>query len=664
MPVKILLGIALVIPPLFDGGTTHLPATLLRLVSLGLAFYYVRKTLKQGFISVRFSWLSFALLILLYLIFIAAIISPYKYLSLQSFGLAADFIFFFFLITVFFETEINQEVIKFLLISGLIQSAWAYGQFLTGATPRAKGGFFNPNELAGYLVPIAGLSLSYFAASLKGILKGWGTNGEPSADRGLFPAGTGPMKSRWSGLIFLGIYIFCSGAIVATASRGGNLVLFVTTGVILWFYFGWRLFYLVAPVALALLLIPNPFMERLVNIGASDPFAYSRIGIWKASLKMFGDHPFGVGPEMYQYYSPRYVFPVETGISRYLKFPERAHNEYLNFLAELGICGGAILMWLFFLVGEKIRKIYRYSREGFHRQETIQNIGIVGGIIGIMVHALVESNFHNPSIALTFFIFLGLIFRGDGKVFEVRFAPRKKYHYYLVILTVLLAAVVLKPALAYWEFTRGDRAMTRKETDAGISHFRNAVFLCQGVAPAHFALGSAYLVKFRETGQEQWLDQALNEYDFSTILNPLSYDAYENLGKIYGALGIKTHNNAEYLLAIENFQQVLKRKPFSPQMRRNVGYMYLHLGKIKEAEFWIREALKLEPNFLDAIFVLGIIYEMKGDLEKSRALYLRVFDLYNKYRSFQTGYGYEKDLLRVNISEVESRLRGVESRLK
>ncbi len=36
----------------------------------------------------------------------------------------------------------------------------------------------------------------------------------------------------------------------------------------------------------------------------------------------------------------------------------------------------------------------------------------------------------------------------------------------------------------------------------------------------------------------------------------------------------------------------------------------------------------------------------------------------NKYGSIQTNYAYEKDLLRVNISEVRSRLQNLEKRIK
>ncbi|MDD5222739.1 MAG: O-antigen ligase family protein [bacterium] len=662
MLVKILLGISILVPPLFDGGTTHLPATILRLSSLGLAFYYINEMLKKGSASARLGGLSCSLFFLVYMILIAAILSPYQYLSLQFFGLVANYVFFFFLITIFLEPEINREVIRFLILSGLIQSAWAYWHFFSGGVPRPKGGFFNPNELAGYLVPIAGISLSFLGAFLVKALKmGKEKDGSsaapPRSDRNVVP-------SRWPVLSWSAIFIFISGAIMITASRGGNLAFFFMAGIILWFYFRWRLLYLIFPLTLIFILVPNPFMERLVNIGASDPFAYSRIGIWKASIRIFLDHPLGVGPEMYQYYSPLYVFPVDTGISRYLKFPERAHNEYLNFLVELGICGGVFMAWFLLLIGGKAVKFFRHTRENLADPETVIKIGMVGGMIAILLHALVESNFHNPPIALTFFIFLGLIFRDDGKVFEIRLAPLKKYRYYLIALTVLLTVVILKPALAYWEFVRGNQAMNRNETDNGIKYFKRAAFFCDGVASAHFSLGAAAMVKLRETGQEEWLDLTLNEYEISTRLNPFSYDAYESLGTMYGAAGLKTHSNSDYALAIENFQQVLKRKPFSPQMRRNVGYMYLNMGKTGEAEFWIREALKLEPNFLDAIFLLGIIHEKRGDLKKSRTLYLRVIDLYNKYRSFQTGYGYEKDLLRVNMREVESRLRGVESRLK
>ena len=52
-------------------------------------------------------------------------------------------------------------------------------------------------------------------------------------------------------------------------------------------------------------------VERLAALPEGDPFAFSRLAIWKSAGAMMLDHPWlGVGLGQYEFVSPRYAFPV------------------------------------------------------------------------------------------------------------------------------------------------------------------------------------------------------------------------------------------------------------------------------------------------------------------------------------------------------------------
>src|SRR5262249_37262424 len=90
---------------------------------------------------------------------------------------------------------------------------------------------------------------------------------------------------------------------------------------------------------LAATLIPNPLQQRIQDIRSKDPYAYTRLEIWKDALERIAEKPFGIGIGMYKYASFRSRFPIENNIVHYGKRAESAHSEYLQMAVELGIAG-------------------------------------------------------------------------------------------------------------------------------------------------------------------------------------------------------------------------------------------------------------------------------------------------------------------------------------
>ncbi|GBC82010.1 hypothetical protein HRbin10_01130 [bacterium HR10] len=123
--------------------------------------------------------------------------------------------------------------------------------------------------------------------------------------------------------------------------------------------------------------------------------------IWRATLRMIGDHPvFGVGLGAFATVYPRY------DASPGLRYTAEAHNDYLQLLAEAGIVGGLIgAAFLSVLVGTIRRSLSRAAEPAA--------VGASVGILAILIHSIVDFGLRVPANGLVFLSLLVVLLRLD-----------------------------------------------------------------------------------------------------------------------------------------------------------------------------------------------------------------------------------------------------------
>ena len=149
-------------------------------------------------------------------------------------------------------------------------------------------------------------------------------------------------------------------------------------------------------------------VERLLTLTNEETvldFAGRTIA-WKGSLRMIAASPFlGTGPGSFAA-----LFPTWQPPGMNARFFE-AHNDYLQYAAELGLVVTAIILWIFIILWRRaVRLTANPSRQ-------IWGIGLGAsvGILTIIVHSFVDFNLHIPGNAAVFAALLGLLLSLDGK---------------------------------------------------------------------------------------------------------------------------------------------------------------------------------------------------------------------------------------------------------
>ena len=122
----------------------------------------------------------------------------------------------------------------------------------------------------------------------------------------------------------------------------------------------------------------------------------TRLSIYRDSIKMFEQRPItgwglGVFPEVYPRFRGFY--------SRF--YVNRAHNDYLQLLTEMGLAGSCLMLWW-------IIQTYRWGVKKIGNWESDVNgavaLAALVACTGILVHSLVDSNLQVPANAALFYV--------------------------------------------------------------------------------------------------------------------------------------------------------------------------------------------------------------------------------------------------------------------
>src|SRR5579859_7767543 len=118
------------------------------------------------------------------------------------------------------------------------------------------------------------------------------------------------------------------------------------------------------------------------------------------------------------------------------------------------------------------------------------------------------------------------------------------------------------------------------------------------------AIGGAS--SFSATAQTQPADHAAAYYHYS-------------LGHMYADLA-SINGSPEYIKkAIENYKLAIKDDPSTPMLSEELSELYIQTGRLREAQSDAEEALKANPNDVNAHRMLGRIFTRQiGDSQEHR----------------------------------------------
>jgi len=369
------------------------------------------------------------------------------------------------------------------------------------------------------------------------------------------------------------------------------------------------------------------YIQRVGTPEQSGQFDFAvRRDIWVAAGQMWRDHFWwGVGPAHYDYRFREYR-PENVQMS-----PDRAHNDYLNLLADWGTVGGIIVLAGMVAFGAGLRKTWKYVRppeNDFGRGLSNRYaffLGATAGLVALAVHSVVDFNLHIPANAILGVTLLALLSS------NLRFATERHWlgAHRTVRMIATLALVTGMVYLSRQDWHRGHEAvwLARAEQLPNFSPQKaaalNAAFEFE---PENFEtaynIGECFRTQSFDGGQnyEDLAKTAMQWYARGMKLNP--HDGYDYLR--YGMCldWLDRHNEAG-----PYFNRADALDPNGYYTEANIGWHYVQTGDYAAALPWLERSLRLHsPENEAAASYLEIVEHKLIENVSGQSLAAPVFD--------------------------------------
>ena len=494
-----------------------------------------------------------------------ALLSPVDYLARPDiYSVLGGLLVYFFVARVFTDSKPRIYMLFFLLALSLVHVFVGLEQFRRGDNfmpirwlqrfdygRRASGFYVCPNHLAGLLevLGIFGLSIACWSR---------------------YP--------RWVKLLIGYAAAVCYFGVVLTGSRGGYLSTIasvtVFAGISLWLLrrSGSALFWrigavagagaIVVAIAIAFFLSrAQSLNERATNILDTQNM---RVDLWQAAVQQWKLAPiFGTGSGTYLYYGRKFR------TDRLQVDPVRAHNDYLDLLAEYG--GAGALTFLVFLLVHlwngwtnllRVAPQFDPMRRWVLSNGLALQIGAIAAIAAYVVHSIFDFNLHIPAnVLLMAFVFAilanpgterqGAIVEPNRSILAWRLTP--------AVIAIIILVQCLRLLPGEW-FTEQARVALRRE------HAGTTIRLVE---------------RALETERH-------------------NFNLYDYLGRaqiMRGDARTKPEDRAYYYRrALDAFKEGRKLAPLDEDFALQLGAVYDKLGRFKEAEWMYYQALQLDPK--------------------------------------------------------------------
>jgi len=491
----------------------------------------------------------------------------------------------------FRRSRLRAALLAVLVAAAVLESVYGLWQYAMGVDKvfwftrdvqyhgRGSGSYICPNHLAGLLEVVALMVLTQLLVNPR------------------------PLESLEHSVIIKMLesvsLVVVVGGLVATGSRAG----WMATGVALAVFWVWswrtRLFpprvldtalVLLVAGAIAMFFIPS-VQERIsqaVSINPHYTFDYDIVRVLDknmegrgdmthASWQVFKDHPwFGSGPASWRWFQAQHQ-GEGFGIA-----PVYAHNDVLQFAAEYGVVGLALLAAA---IGCFFWQALRTTSRDHPDSERALALGGALAVCALLAHSFVDFNMHIPANALLIASIVGLTtgISDDEGCFQRRHIKPTGRNLLAATLVLTAAAIGwngfrLCSAQRHWVDGRNFAAM-RQWTDSVYS-YQQALALAPHFAEAQAGIGNTFYMEWNEctdTNRTASLARdALTAYQRALALNPRNPAVWVCSAQMHESLG---DTNS----AFAAFENAFTFDPHNAAYWFEFGRFLEHIGRDTEA---------------------------------------------------------------------------------
>lgn len=349
---------------------------------------------------------------------------------------------------------------------------------------------------------------------------------------------------------------------------------------------------------------PIPTTENQnLNITSSEDI---RKIVWQGSLDLFKKFPIlGTGVETFAY-SYYWTRPAEHNLTSEWDFLyNKAHNEYLNYLATTGLVGTIPYLILIFTV------IFYLIKQIFISKNSLEirnwSLVILSSYISILITN--AAGFSVVTVSLFFFLLPALSLPKKTSPLQTSNSKFKKFLIFPISLLFLtLFYYNFSDYIADTFFAKSQASDTKQDYSSAHNFAQKALDLSPGNPNYIINLSdsSAKIALITKDNNQTYIDQASKLANQAVSISPANINFWKQRGQIYYYLS--TLDNKYFYTAVESLLQASKLAPTDAKMYYSLGKFLETASMPDDAAFYYQKAIDLKSNYDYAYAALGEIY--------------------------------------------------------
>lgn len=395
----------------------------------------------------------------------------------------------------------------------------------------------------------------------------------------------------------------------------------------------------------------GPSLEN--NITGSEQI---RSIVWKGALDIWKHHPiFGTGVETFAFAYYQYRPAAHNLTSEWNFLYNKAHNEYLNFLATTGVFGFASYL---FIIGAFLYLSFKHLLKIENFKLKILISALLAGYISILI-----TNFFGFSVVIVniyLFLIPAFVFvlaemlkpkkefifpRSESRIknYELRTNEISLYQWAFILFIILTSSFMILKLFRFWQadvsYAYGSNLDRAGNFEQAYPYLHDAVSKRPGepVFRDEMAINDAVLAtellsqnKPEQASQTAQLASSLAQEAISTsnqivASHPNNVVFWKSRVRIFYTLG---QIDSRYLVsALDAIKEAQKLAPTDANISYNLGVLYGQNNDLDKGIEVLRKTIKLRPSYRDAYYALGLFYHQKA-LDKNGKVVN--FELQNK----------------------------------
>jgi O-antigen ligase/cytochrome c-type biogenesis protein CcmH/NrfG len=358
-----------------------------------------------------------------------------------------------------------------------------------------------------------------------------------------------------------------------------------------------------------------------------------RLLVWKGAWELGKKFPLlGTGPETFGY-SYYWVRPVEHNlVSEWNFLYNKAHNEYLNFLAGSGFVG---LGGYLFLIGSVVWQIIQqFKTQNSKLRVTTKNFNLLSLPSYFILSALVAAytsilitNFFGFSVVVVGLYFwilpaMAMVMPGFSSPLTLRRSGPVTRFLISTLVWLLMVATgyglvwVYDGLKADLEFRLTEKLLAADEPEEALDIVQRVAARRPHEVNYYDLMAEIYgnlAVIAHYNGNKLKADfyarQAVMTSDRTLNLNPYHLNILKNRASLFVALSSidKTHNRE----AIDTLEYAAQLAPTDPKILYNLALLYAREEQVGQTIELLERSVSLKPDYVESLYALGLFtYEL------------------------------------------------------